>query len=101
MDESFKTPPKSPEHLTKITKLPDILQKLIGREFKLSGKTRTDGANIRKLIANELFKYGLPEGAKDDEYEIVPPKKKGVPRMLREFIVTYVVTSGESYNLQV
>lgn len=101
MDEAFKTPPKSPEHLTKITELPGILKKLVGSEFKLTGKTRTDGANIRQIIAKELFDHGLPEGAIDDEYEIVPPKKKGVPRMLREFIVTYVVTSGESYNLQV
>ncbi|NLO52148.1 MAG: nuclease, partial [Bacteroidales bacterium] len=84
MDEAFQTPPKSPEHLTKITELPGILKKLVGSEFKLTGKTRTDGANIRKIIAKELFDHGLPEGAIDDEYEIVPPKKKGVPRMLRE-----------------
>jgi hypothetical protein len=43
----------------------------------------------------------LPEGANPDEFEIVPPRKKGVPRMLREFIDSYIVTSGKSYNLQV
>ena len=101
MDEAFKVPPKSPIFLTEITKLPQILKGLVGREFKLTGKTRTDGANVRKIIANELLKHGLPEGVNAGEYEIVPPRKKGVPKMLREFIDSYTVTSGESYNLQV
>ena len=101
MDEAFKIPPKSPNHLTKIEKLPEILKGLIGNEFRLTGKTRTDGANIRKLIANELLKSGLPDSALVGEFEIVPPKKKGVPKMLRELIDTYIVTSGLSYNLQV
>jgi hypothetical protein len=101
MDEAFKIPPKSPKLLTDIAKLPKIFKGLVGCEFKLTGKTRTDGANIRKLIANELLKNGLPEGANIGEYEIVPPRKKGVPKMLRELIDSYTVTSGESYNLQV
>jgi len=101
MDEAFKIPPKSPKLLTDISKLPRVFKVLIGREFKLTGKTRTDGANIRKLIANELLRNGLPEGANTGEYEIVPPKKKGVPKILRELIDSYTVTSGESYNLQV
>jgi len=101
MDKAFKIPPKSPEYLTEISKLPEILKDLVGTEFKLTGKTRTDGANIRKLVANELFKKGLPEESLVDEFEIVPPKKKGVPKMLREFVDTYTVTSGISYNLQV
>jgi hypothetical protein len=101
MDKLFKIPPKSPAFLTDIKKLPQILKGLIGKDFKLTGKTRTDGANIRKLIAKELLNSGLPEGALDEEFEIVPPKKKGVPKMLRELIDTYTVTSGISYNLQV
>jgi hypothetical protein len=101
MDKSFKIPPKSPSHLTDIRNLPQILIGLIGKEFKITGKTRTDGANIRKLIAKELLSNGLPEEALDGEFEIVPPKKKGVPKMLRELIDTYIVTSGVSYNLQV
>ena len=36
-----------------------------------------------------------------DSFEIVPPKKKGVPKMLRELIDSYIITSGTSYNLQV
>jgi hypothetical protein len=101
MDESFRIPPKSPSHLTDIKNLPQILIGLIWKEFKITGKTRTDGANIRKLIAKELLSTGLPEGALDGEFEIVPPKKKGVPKMLRELIDTYIVTRGVSYNLQV
>lgn len=101
MDEAFKIPPKSPKHLTEISKLPEILKRLVGSEFKLTGKTRTDGANIRKLIAKELMSKVLPEAANSGEYEIVPPKKKGVPKILRELIDSYTVTSGESYNLQV
>jgi hypothetical protein len=101
MDKSFKIPPKSPAHLTDAKKLPEILKGLIGIEFKLTGKTRTDGSNLRKLIANELFTNGLPEEATENEFEIVPPRKKGVPKILRELIDTYIVTSGTSYNLQV
>lgn len=101
MDDALKIPPKSPKHLTEITKLPQVFKGLVGLEFKLTGKTRTDGANIRKLIENELLKNGLPEGANTGEYEIVPPKKKGVPKILRELIDSYTVTSGEIYNLQV
>jgi hypothetical protein len=101
MDHAFKIPPKSPKFLTEIAILPEILKGLVGSEFKLTGKTRTDGANVRKLIANELLKNGLPEGANIGEFEIVPPRKKGVPKMLRELIDSYTVTSGDSYNLQV
>jgi len=74
---------------------------LIGTAFKLTGKSRTDGSNIRKLIAKTLEQYPFPEPALDEAYEIVPPKKKGIPKITREFIDTYIVTSGKSYNLQV
>ncbi|WP_243348058.1 hypothetical protein [Parabacteroides sp. FAFU027] len=101
MDKAFKTPPKTSTLLTDINKLPQIFKDLVGKEFKLTGKTRTDGANLRKLIANQLLTNGLPEGALEGEYEIVPPKKKGVPKMVREFIDSYIITSRTSYNLQV
>jgi len=77
------------------------LASLIGTSFKISGKTRTDGSNIRKIIASAMENYKLPDIAEDGEYEIVPPRKKGVPKILREFVDTYIVTSGSSYNLQV
>ena len=76
MDKSFKIPPKSPAYLTETKKIPQILKDLVGKEYKLTGKTRTDGSNLRKLIADVLLKRGLPEGAIENEFEIVPPKKK-------------------------
>ncbi|MEP7129174.1 MAG: hypothetical protein ABI729_09915, partial [Chitinophagales bacterium] len=101
MNESFRTPPKSVKLLTNPNDLAQIFSELIGTEFKITGKTRTDGSNIRKLIASTLEKSKLPEAAEIETYEIVPPKGKGVPKITREFIDTYIVTSGDSYNLQV
>lgn len=101
MNPKFRLPPKSPSQLTSPEKLTDRLAILIGYSFPLTGKTRTDGTNLRKLIAATLEEYELSASASDGEYEIVPPKGKGIPRILREFIDTYIVTSGSSYNLQV
>jgi hypothetical protein len=101
MNKDFKIPPVSAKSLTDPNTLCKYLAELIGTPFKLTGKTRTDGSNVRKLIAATLEKKKLPELAKTDEFEIVPPKGKGVPKITREFIDTYIVTSGDSYNLQV
>lgn len=101
MNEAFKLPPKSVTLLTKPEGLTQKLSELIGKKFKITGKTRTDGSNIRKLIAETLEKSALPASAEKESYEIVPPKGKGVPKITREFIDTYIVTSGDSYNLQV
>ena len=101
MNEAFKLPPKSIKLLTKSEELTQILSKLVGQEFQITGKTRTDGSNLRKLIASTFEKTLLPEAAEKENYEIVPPKGKGVPKITREFIDTYIVTSGDSYNLQV
>jgi hypothetical protein len=101
MNKSFKIPPKSVKMLTTAETLANYLSTLIGKPHILTGKTRTDGSNIRKLIASVLEKYSLPEPAEEGQFEIVPPKAKGVPKIAREFLDTYVVTSGASYNLQV
>jgi len=101
MNKDFKIPPKSPQTLTKPEVLVKIFSSLIGQPFKLTGKTRTDGSNVRKLIASTLESHDLPELSEISEYEIVPPKRKGIPKITREFIDTYIVTSGSSYNLQV
>lgn len=101
MNKAFKTPPKTPQDLTSLQELKKRLTPLIDTEFRLTGKSRTDGSNIRKLIAARLEQYPLIEPALGDAYEIVPPKKKGIPKITREFIDTYIVTSGKSYNLQV
>jgi len=101
MTKDLKIPPKSPQLLTDPNTLADNLSELIGKPFNITGKTRTDGSNIRKLIAATLEEYSLPEFAEEGEYEIVPPKRKGVPKIVREFIDTFIVTTGTSYNLQV
>lgn len=101
MNKDFKIPPKSVAMLTKSETLAEYFSELVGKPFTLTGKTRTDGSNIRKLIASTLEKYSLPELAEQGQFEIAPPKSKGVPKIAREFIDTYIVTSGTSYNLQV
>jgi len=99
MNKDFKIPPKSVNDLTPPEKLAKKLSSLIGVEFNLTGKT--DGSNIRKLVASALERTPLPVAAKEDEYEIIPPKGKGIPKITREFVDTYIVTSGKTYNLQV
>jgi hypothetical protein len=101
MNKDFKIPPKSVRMLTKSETLAEYFSDLVGKPFTLTGKTRTDGSNIRKLIASTLEKHSLPELTEKGQFEIVPPKAKGVPKIAREFIDTYIVTSGTSYNLQV
>ena len=101
MNKDLKTPPKSAKSLTSPDILIQYFSELIGQPFMLTGKTRTDGSNIRKLIASILEKYALPQPAEVGDFEIVPPKGKGVPKITREFIDTYIVTSGDAYNLQV
>ena len=101
MNEAFKLPPKSVDLLTNPNELAHKLSELIGREFIITGKTRTDGSNVRKLISSTLEKSDLPEVADKANFEVVPPKGKGIPKITREFIDTYIVTSGNSYNLQV
>jgi hypothetical protein len=101
MNKDFKIPPKFVKTLTKPETLAKYFSELVGQTFVLTGKTRTDGSNLRKLIASLLEKHSLPEIAEQKQFEIVPPKGKGVPKIAREFIDTYIVTSGTSYNLQV
>lgn len=101
MDPAFKNPPASSSGISDLSKLSDRLASLLGRPFPLAFKSRTDGSNLRKLIAGELAKHELPTLADDGSFEIVPPKNKGIPKITLEFIDTYIVTSGTSYNLQV
>src|SRR6266487_724456 len=98
MNKDFRTPPRSVRLLTPANTLAHFFSELIGSTFNLTGKTRTDGSNIRKLIASVLENHSLSPLAEFGEFEIVPPKGKGVPKITREFIDTYIVTSGDSYN---
>lgn len=101
MAEDLGVPPESKRLLTRPDLLARRLKCVIGTRFPLSGKTRTDGSNLRKLVAGVLSSGKLPLAAQPHHWRCIVPKRKGVPRLLREFIDTYLVTSGESYNLQV
>jgi hypothetical protein len=54
---------------------------------------------MRKLVAATLEQHPLPNECPADRYRIM--QKKGVPKILREYLDTYLVTTGDSYNLQV
>ena len=101
MKKEWKIPPANKSALSTPTQLATRLQKLIGQRFPLTRKSRTDGANLRKLVAATLENYPLPEPASSHDFEIVPPGRKGVPKLVREFIDSYIVTTGKKYNLQV
>ncbi len=101
MNKELLIAPKSISEISSLSKLTSVFKQLINQPFTLTGKTRTDGSNVRKLIANVLVDSGLPSPALVEDYTIIPPKKKGVPKLLRELIDTYIVTTGNSYNLQV
>jgi hypothetical protein len=95
-------PPASRGDLSPGDEIARQLAPLIGQPFQLSGKTRTDGSNLRATVARVLEESAaLPTPAADGAWRVVPPKRKGVPRLLREFVDTFIVTSGSSYNLQV
>lgn len=97
----FKIPPRSVKSVKSLDDLQLIFSPLVGRDFVLSGAPRTDGSEMRKLICNTLDQHNPAEAARSGEYQIIPPRGKGIPRILRELIDTYVVTSGDNYNLQV
>jgi len=99
MDARLKIPPSNKSLLTSLQDLAKKLEPLINTKFSLTGKSRTDGSNIRKLIADKLINCDPPETAKNNSYDVVPPK--GVPKILLEYVDTYIVTTGKSYNLQV
>lgn len=101
MSREFRIPPINKAALTPPDALASRLRGLIGSSFPLAGKSRTDGANVRKLVAKTLEQYPLPPLSPPGFYTIVPLKKKGVPSILREYLDTYLVTTGTSYNLQV
>lgn len=101
MEKVFNIPPKNPLDVMSADNLAVCLKSLIGKSVKMTGKPRTDGASIRKLVADCLSDYSTCEAAKETEYEIIPPRGKGIPRLLLELVDTYIVTSGSNYNLQV
>lgn len=102
INKNIKSPPILKTDLTDPNTLCIQLKNLIGAKFELTGKSRTDGSNIRKLIAATLYESDtIPTPAPTGTYQIVPPKGKGVPKILLEYIDSYIVTTGDTYNLQV
>ena len=101
MNPIFGFPPIHKAHLTPPDDIASRLQSLIGTPFKLTGKTRTDGSNVRKLVSRTFARFPLPTPCPQSSYSIIPPREKGVPRILLEYVDTYIVTTGNAYNLQV
>jgi hypothetical protein len=102
VSDPLTIPPTRKTALTSGRTLARRLTALIGNPFPLTGKQRTDGSNVRKAVSRILQESPrLPAPAPDGSWRILAPKKKGVPRLLREFVDTFIVTSGSSYNLQV
>lgn len=100
--EMFKNPTVNGSYLSN-EEIKERLQSLIGQPFKLTGKTRTDGSNFRKLITKTIIDKDSTKVAlaSPDEYTVISPGRKGVPKFLREYIDTYLITTGDKYNLQV
>lgn len=101
MNQDLRIPPRSKNALTPPTDIANRLRPLIGISLALTGKTRTDGSNVRRTVCSILERYPLPPPALPGNYRILPPRGKGIPRIPREFLDTYIVTTGTSYNLQV
>lgn len=97
---TYKIPPKNRGLIVEGQKLAKKLKGLIGEKFVLSGKPRTDGSTLRRKIEDNL-KELMMETAPEHTYRIIPAKKKGVPKILLFLADSYLVTTGEFYNLQV
>jgi hypothetical protein len=100
MNKKLKMPPKNKKSLTSPDLMAKKLSELIGTSFKLTKKSRTDGSNMRKLIGSILINNS-PIPSEKNTFNIIPPKAKGVPKILLEYVDSYIVTSGVTYNLQV
>ena len=98
--EELKKAPISKDSVLDNAALVKVLQALVNQPFILTGKSRTDGATLRKAISNLFIGKDIAL-AEDNQYKVVPEKGKGIPKMLALLLDSYIVTSGDSYNLQV
>ena len=96
----LQLPPIKKETVITGEKLAEKLSYLVGSSFPLTDKPRTNGSILRKNIAKILDDETV-EIAEKKDYTIVPVKGKGLPRLLACLCDSYVVTTGDSYNLQV
>lgn len=93
-------PPVNISEVLSGQELADKLYHLIGTKFSLSKNPRTNGSTLRKAIAKQLDDGSIKIADKND-FEIIPLKKKGVPKLLACLADSYIVTTGDNYNLQV
>lgn len=98
--EDFKLAPYDINKVITGRQIAEKLNSLIGTSFPLTKKLRTDGANMRKLIKSALDD-GSTQVADKSDYDIISFKGKGIPRLLACLCDTYLITTGDSYNLQV
>ena len=96
----LKLPPLNKNSILTGTELANKLQSLVGTKFPLTDKPRTDGSNLRKAITKILDDGSIKVADKKD-YTVVPIKGKGVPHLLACLCDSYIVTTGDMYNLQV
>lgn len=101
MKKEFNIPPRNPQEVMSATDLVACLKNLIGKPIKMTGKPRTDGSTARKMVTNCLNTCSTCKAAAITDYTIIPPRGKGIPKILRELIDTYIVTTGTNYNLQI
>ena len=96
----LKLPPVNKASVLSGEGLAKKLQALVGTKFPLTDKPRTNGSTLRKTLSKTLDD-GTIVIAKEKDYTVVPPKGKGVPHLLACLCDSYIVTTGNSYNLQV
>ena len=96
----LKLPPVNKASVLSGEDLAKKLQALVGTKFPLTDKPRTNGSTLRKTLSNTLDD-GTIIVAKKKDYIVVPPKGKGVPHLLACLCDSYIVTTGDAYNLQV
>ena len=95
-----KQAPYDPEEVPSGKVIAGKLQALLGKHFPLTDKPRTNGSNLRKLVTS-ILDDGTVCVADKEDYITVPIRGKGVPRLLACLCDTYIVTTGQIYNLQV
>lgn len=96
----LKFPPLNKDSVLSGKELATKLQSLVGTKFPLTDKPRTNGSNLRKTIT-KILDDGTIQVANKKDYTVVPVKGKGVPHLLACLCDSYIVTTGDSYNLQV
>lgn len=109
--------PKNREDILTKEEIMNKLKPLLGTEFPLSGKPRTDGTNLRKLISHSLGlgfdKKSIKAITNEKEFSIKKVKsnnkltkeKKGIPKIRKQLMFTYLATppyeNNDCYNLQI